>query len=347
MKEESYDFCNRLDKYILNDIWVEQLSQNYTYTQKCHFTELDMPGKFKEMNKICAMFKSLYFLLFENSFLDTYNVEDNIKYMNFWLNYQLKNIYNLSISADDFYNKLNSIDVTFDEKYKLKDRIYNIHEFHYNNMNIIYIMYDNYNKIKNKIADIHNEGEKTCLVLSQECVKKFEVATQSCSAKDNTSFCNSLKNFRKKYEGIYDSSSKTCQIEQLTPISSGEFTVAADQREQNQLHEQQQAIQALHGDVQVSSKSIMEPEEGTNDDGSNTIFSTIGASFGSLLLLFATIKYTPIGTWLSHRIKGNKSILNGMEIDKPYKLLLHDSEHESINSENNEYQISYYSTENS
>ncbi|SBT73183.1 Plasmodium vivax Vir protein, putative [Plasmodium ovale] len=344
--EESYDFCNSLDIYILNDIWVEQYSQYYKYTKNCHFTELHMPGKFNEMNKICAMFKSLYFLLFEDSFLDTHNVEDNIKYMNFWLNYQLKNIYNLSISANDFYDKLISFDGTFDEKYKLKDKIYNINEFHFSNMNMIYIMYGNYNKIKNKIADIHNEGEKTCLELSQKCVKNFERATQSCSDKDNAAFCKSLQNFRKKYEGIYGSSEK-CQIEQLKSTPSGKFTVAEDQPVQQQLQQQQQATQAVHGDVQDSSESLMEPEEGTNVDGSNTIFSTIGAGFGLLLLLFATIKYTPMGTWLSHRIKGNKSILNGIEIEKPYELLLDDSEHESINLENNEYQISYYSTENS
>ncbi|SCO73010.1 Plasmodium vivax Vir protein/Plasmodium variant antigen protein Cir/Yir/Bir, putative [Plasmodium vivax] len=119
----------------------------------------------------------------------------NGEFLNFWLNKELKTKKNiLSITVQEFYQKLIDEDSSFDGEKKLTNQIHDIKGEDLENMNILYDMYDIYNNVKT------TSDEENCKSYYAECVQKFKDAIERYSQDKNDEYYKALKSFKKKYE---------------------------------------------------------------------------------------------------------------------------------------------------
>ncbi|SBT55112.1 PIR Superfamily Protein [Plasmodium ovale wallikeri] len=325
--DENYNFCNDMDIYITNDAWLKTQWENYEYKNYCIFDEAEFSDKKNEYETICAKFKCLFNLLFdESSAFSSFN--EPAKYINFWLNYVLKSIYP-SITAQRFYDVVKS-DTSFDTHEKLKGKIQNIQDEHLENMTIFYNLYHKYNTIQSLIPD-YTSDHTQCESYSKECAQKYEDAIKKCPKGTSSNFCDALNVFKGKYEKLKELITiNNCKLEELKPLPSHESPPAIVPSEESQQNDQKELPNL--------------PEE----QGDNADFSTATATSGTMLGMFfislILYKSTPFGPWLRNRIlKKNMIGSNTEEEEKNHELLLHMSEYQDINSEDNMYKIPYTS----
>ncbi|SBT55287.1 PIR Superfamily Protein [Plasmodium ovale wallikeri] len=328
--EENYDFCNDMDKYITNDVMIENSWKNPNYTNYCIFSETEFSEKETEYEEICAKFKRLFNLLFDESspFSSIFNHSDI--YINFWLNYQLKNINPSSDIVQRFYEVLTSTDPSFDIHKKLQGKIQNIQDRHLENLKIFYYLYSMYNAIHTIIQDDISDRAQ-CASYSKECAQKYEEAIKKCPKDTSSNFCEALNVFKRKYEQLKESIKiNNCELEVLKPLPSHQ-----------RLREE---LPLLQNESPEPAKldNILGEQEDSKD------FSTATAASGTMIGMFFTslilYKSTPLGPWLRNRIlKKNIMGKNIEDEEKNHELLLHMSEYHDINSEDNMYQIPYTS----
>ncbi|SBT03023.1 PIR Superfamily Protein [Plasmodium ovale curtisi] len=325
--EESYDFFNLMDQYNQDD--EEKLERGVqtdpNYKKLCKFNGDVYSGKGKEYETICAKFKYLKFLLFQDTVEQT-NLNDHSAYMNFWLNYKLKSISNSNVCAQDFYQKLKNQNPQFDSENKIK--ITNINDDNLTLMTEIYDLYISYNEI-NKIINAHFGDLTKCFLYSKECVKKYKVAIEKCPRDKVTNFCNALEVFKGKYEQLKENNSvEGCEIEVLEPLSS-------------------EKISLLDSAVPRSgSEDSVVPSGTSGDQGSTAGFGvvtgTISTILGILPISLILYKATPFGSWIHNRYFKKKNMHQIIEDEENYELL-HTSGSDEINSEYAGYKLSYNS----
>ncbi|SBT02782.1 PIR Superfamily Protein [Plasmodium ovale curtisi] len=324
--DENYDFCNDMDTYITNDAWLKNSWDNYKYKSYCIFNESEFSDKKNEYETVCAKFKCLFNLLFDES-SGFFWFNEPATYINFWLNYELKNI-NSSITAQRFYDVVKS-DKSFDTHKILMGKIQNIQDEHLENMTIFYNLYHKYNAIQSIIQDNTSDHTK-CASYSKECAQKYEEAIKKCPRDTSSNFCEALNVFKKKYEKLKGQITiNNCKLEVLKPLPSHESPPAIVPSQQSQQNDH------------------MEFHRFPEEQGDNTDFSTAGAASGTILGMFfislIIYKSTPFGPWLRNRILKKNIIGNNIEEEKNHELLLHMSEYQDINSEDNMYRIPYTS----
>ncbi|SBT73344.1 PIR protein [Plasmodium ovale] len=311
-----YDFCNDMDKYITNDVMIENNWKNPNYTNYCIFSKAEFSEKKTEYEDICAKFKCLFDLIFNESsdFSSTFKQSDI--YINFWLNYQLKNINPSSFNVQSFYEVLTLSDSLFDINKKLHGKIQNIRSEYLNNMIIFYELYNKYNAIHTTIQDYASDRTQ-CASYSKECAQKYEEAIKRCPKGTSSKFCEALNVFKGKYEQLKeDIIIDNCELEVLKPLPSHERPT--------------EEVPSLQNGSPESAKldNILE-EQGDSKD-----FSTATAASGTMLGMFFT-----------SLILYKKNIMgkNIEDEEKNHELLLHMPEYQDINSEDNMYQIPYTS----
>ncbi|SBS94355.1 PIR Superfamily Protein, partial [Plasmodium ovale curtisi] len=322
-----YDFFNLMDQYNQDD--EEKLERGVQtdpiYKNLCAFNGEVFSGKGTEYEMICAKFKYLRFLLFENTVEQT-NLNYHSAYMNFWLNYQLKSINNSNVCANNFYQKLKDQNPTFDLENKIK--ITNINDYNLTLMTEIYDLYISYNEIS-KIINGNSDDFTKCLRYSKDCVQKYDDAIKKCPQDRVSKFCNALKDFKRKYEQLKeDNSVDGCKIEELKPLIS----------DKNLL---------MDSVVRESGPEDSVVPSGTPGDQGSTagfgvVTGTISTILGILPISLILYKTTPFGSWISNRYLKKKNIHQIIEDEETYELLHTSGSHE-INSENAGYNLSYNS----
>ncbi|KMZ83231.1 hypothetical protein PVBG_05201 [Plasmodium vivax Brazil I] len=160
-----------------------------------HYNDFEEKDALKD---ICVRFKCLYSLLFDPNGVNAYSNNENVEFLNYWLNNELKNEMISSISAPNFYQKLIFYDILFDSEKRLRDKIRKIKEEHLKQMDILYDLNTIYNNIKSNLYD----DKQKCINYSNECVQKYKEAIKPCSTNKNTKYCNALMVFKIKYENI-------------------------------------------------------------------------------------------------------------------------------------------------
>ncbi|SBT84402.1 PIR protein [Plasmodium ovale] len=308
-----YDFCNDMGTYITNDAWLKTRWENYKYKSYCIFNAAEFSDNKTDYETLCAKFKCLFDLLFDTSSdFSLYN--EPSRYINFWLNYELKNIKN-SITAQRFYDVV-KLDTSFDKHKILNGKIQNIQDEHLENMTIFYNLYHKYNTIKSIIQD--NTSDHTqCASYSKECAQKYEEAIKKCPRDTSSNFCEALNVFKKKYEKLKEQITiNNCKLEVLKPLPSHESPPAIVPPQQSQQYDQ------------------MEFHRFQEEQGDNTDFSSAATASGTVIGMFfiSLILY-----------KKNMIGKNIEEEEQNHELLLHMSEYKDINSEDSIYKIPYTS----
>ncbi|SBT01016.1 PIR Superfamily Protein [Plasmodium ovale curtisi] len=327
--EENYDFCNDMDIYVTNDVMIKDSWKSHKYKNHCIFSQSEFSEKRTEYETICAKFKCLFNILFDESFDVSSIFKQPDIYINFWLNYQLKNINLPSFNVQSFYEVLIS-DPSFDIHKKLQGKIQNIQDRHLENLTIFYDLYHMYNDIYAIIQD-HDSDRTQCASYSKECAQKYEEAIKRCPKGSSSNFCDALNVFKGKYEQL-----KTfiiidnCELEVLKPLPSHERPTEVIPSLQNGSPET------------MTLDNILEEQRDSAD------FSTVTAASGTMLGMFflslIIYKSTPLGPWLRNRIlKKNVMEKNIEDEEKNDELFIHMSEYQDINSEDNMYKIPYTS----
>lgn len=189
------------------------------YINNCNLQNFEFPEKLDKIKDICAMFKYLFFLLFNEDSLETSKESLHAEYLNFWLNCQLKkNKIPLTV-ANDFYSKIKNIGSLFDEKNKLSSKIYEINEDQFQYMSLLYDLYGNYKNIISLMDG--KQKEKTCSYYADEYIKLYGKIIQNCLPQNNSSLCSALDAINKQYEHIKDVHNFfICEITELPSLPS-------------------------------------------------------------------------------------------------------------------------------
>ncbi|SBT01700.1 PIR Superfamily Protein, partial [Plasmodium ovale curtisi] len=324
-----YNFCNEMDYYVTNDVMIMHRWESAKYKNYCILNNSEFSDNRIEYETLCAKFKCLFDLLFDESFGFSSMYKEPHVYINFWLNYQLKNINSSSDIVQRFYDVVKS-DTSFDTHEKLKGKIQNIQDEHLENMKIFYNLYHNYNNIQSIIQDSTYDHTQ-CASYSSECVEKYEEALTRCPKGATSSFCEALNIFKKKYEKLNDLiSADNCKLEVLKPLPSHES-----------LQQEGPLLPSEHPER-------AELDHVLGEQGDNTDYSSTAAASGTMIGMFfislILYKSTPFGPWLRNRLLQKNMIEKNIEEEeKNHELLLHMSEYQDINSEDSIYKIPYTS----
>ncbi|SBT59333.1 PIR Superfamily Protein [Plasmodium ovale wallikeri] len=329
-QEESYDFFNLMDVYNQDDekALESALQADSSYKKLCTFDGDVFSGKRTEYETICAKFKYLKFLLFENTVEQTSNLSYHSEYMNFWLNYKLKSIDNSNVCAQNFYQELKTQDPNFDLENTIQ--IKNISDDNLTPMREIYDLYSSYNGIY-KIINALSDDLTQCSPYSKECVQKYDAAIEKCPKGKVSNFCKALKVFKEKYDQLKndDNFVDACEIEELKPLPSEETSLTDS------------AVPRRDSEDSVISPSTLEDQGSTA--GFGVVTGTISTILGILPISLILYKTTPFGSWISNRYFKKKNIHEIIEDEENYESLLHTSGSHDINSEHVGYKLSYNS----
>ncbi|SBT83684.1 PIR protein [Plasmodium ovale] len=321
---------NQADKYkfCINTNYYEWLVQDVKGKKdkvknegNCDGIILDV--KFNEnvtAKDICQEFKFLY-----NSFSvyrgkktpdnDPFSLYD-CDFLNYWLNDKLReNVNNGSIKIKEFYKKIKNKDNNFFSKTNdLDEYLYDIDPNVLENMKLLYKLYDNAINIKSIIDnefyindELKNEKKESCSKYTNECDENYKNAMDRC-LNSNDDFYNALIYFKDSYKIITETSSNESNV-----CNSSEFYY---------FPEYDGVLEKKKNAIKISSTLLV-------------------LSF-ALPLIY---KYTPFGPFLRTKI----NMVRGMWINQDKnenELLSLSTDIEDNNSDNEEYNIGYYSETN-
>ncbi|KMZ83168.1 hypothetical protein PVBG_05773 [Plasmodium vivax Brazil I] len=267
------------------------------------------------LRSLCARFINLYYLIFVPFGPYASKNNENVEYMNYWLNKELKNEGKLNISATEFYEELIFNNSLFDTNKRLKDKIHKINDEDLEKMNTLYHLNAIFHNIK-----VTSYGDKTkCSSYSDQCVQKFKDAIKSCSADNNDKYCEALKSFKNKYEQLDENNNfRWCKKEYLSTLPPlgekneqrlSETGPAADKSELEE-HPKEEKNQDFGAQDDIQKEEEEEEEEVEGDDTINTIQQSLSSAgennndnniniytiFGIILSIsvFSTITYKVI-----------------------------------------------------
>ncbi|KMZ76970.1 hypothetical protein PVIIG_06147 [Plasmodium vivax India VII] len=153
------------------------------------------PVEYKEnIKKICEYIIKIFCRLPEKGINN--NIRDNnIKFLNFWFNRELKKIITDKNDRSSVYSNFNTLCSKENDLNELSDKINEIDEEQYNKWSILYDLYDNYNKIMNECINKSNDLQNNCTQYSKKIVELFNRGIDLNNKKNDDEFNNSLKEF--------------------------------------------------------------------------------------------------------------------------------------------------------
>ncbi|SBS90729.1 PIR Superfamily Protein [Plasmodium ovale curtisi] len=241
---------------------------------------------------------------------------EDCHFMNYWLNVNLrdKNI-DGKICVNEFYDKLKSMDASFfSSTTKLEEHLHVIDKDTLENMKLLYKLYDNAVKIISIIntqyytdEEEKNKKQKSCSEYTNECDKDFKEAMDRCLS-SNIDYYNALKNFKDDYKIITEPSSNKSNV-----CNSSEFSF---------FQEYDAVLEKKANAIKIS--------------------STLFALSLTLPLIY---KYTPFGPFLRTKINMVKDRWINPDKNEEELLSLSTDIEDNI-SDNEEYNIGYYSEAN-
>ncbi|SBT78584.1 PIR protein [Plasmodium ovale] len=309
-----YSFFNDIDKYIRYDNYIEtyyKKDENNKNTCNAFLPDVDVSSK-ETANDVCAKFKNLYkFIIHKNSQANTSSLKDNdFAYLNYWLNNKLRNdTHGHNVTVKMLHENMNNRENEFVSNDIFKGKLYDIEYEDFKNMLLL-------RRLQKCHAEIFHFTTKIgdqiipCIEHYQEFISTYETGIIQCP-NDNTSFCKALKHFKEKYERTF-----------LREHSMRENCIDRDRLELPK-----------YEDVSKKKQITM-------------VGTVLGPSFGTLFTLLFLYKFTPFGQWI-HAKMGTKKGAHSNLYEEHDQSFLYSSDNEDINSDYNQYGISYDSVVNS
>ncbi|SBT55761.1 PIR Superfamily Protein [Plasmodium ovale wallikeri] len=320
-ESDKYTFLKDLQSY---ERYAHEIEKSFTAGKPntaCNSFFPDVKISSTEFAKdICEKLKDIHGLISRTKIKTPNTLNDNdFAYLNYWLNGKLRgNTINHGISVDTFQDNLNTKEKQFFTNNKLEGKLYDIEENDFKNMNLLSNLQINYSNIYKNIT-IRKEDEKiSCLKYCKEFIDTYKKGIIKCPL-DDSNFCNILKDYKKKYQGI----------------SSPEII-------------EKKCIDMEHLQLPTYEDVLIEYVTLYQRGGENSIVSgtILVPTFAALFILVFLYAFTPIGQWIRAKIGKNK-ITHSNLYEKNNQLLLDTSDNEYINSTHNPYSISYDSAVNS
>ncbi|SBS92056.1 PIR protein [Plasmodium ovale] len=339
LAEEKYEFFKDIDKYMKYDDMTGKSDIIDNYNISCnfihqHYGQNDDGNYIPQLINMCKQF--LY--LVESVYDEYENYKScndcDIDYLNYWLNNQLTLIAPDKICKKPFYQNMLSTNRT-NMKLRKFNGIYDIAENELTNMNSLYTFYKNYNEINKMI--IGNPKENNIIQLSNKCVAEYKKLKEQCTGGKTKKFCETLNNFKKKYEEI-----DLCKYK-FVKWTKKKLPSLIDNLSDS-LPECETSTNVEEGtSAQGSDEDSEDIGDASNIDMHNITIgavSTLGLSF----IFFVLYKFTTFGQLLRSLTKQNENIWENIEEETNH--FSHTSEHEHFNSENKLYDVGYNSFKN-
>ncbi|SBT84428.1 PIR protein [Plasmodium ovale] len=320
-KDENYELCEEFPFYIkLEELIFSKVEEYGKFYEKCALIENDYSDTLDKCKDICVKFKYIATQFLKEIESGDSPVDNGFFFLNFWLNYQLKDNQKSTISAKHFYDNLKGKDPDFDRENKLINKIHVIEEKYFNKVVMLYNLYKNYNEVQAIINDI-TKFEKNCLSYSEQCIQMFEEANRSCSS-DNINFCRALRTFKTKYEYMFqDTKYENCKLHKALTLTN-----YAEQEEDFYLLED---LYAGTGDQAINAhiRNIM------------IVIFTVISFFFLFLVLY---KATPFGIYFRRQIRRVKEKWTNLEYVNDNKSILHNTEYQPLKENSDQLRIPYY-----
>ncbi|SBT55169.1 PIR Superfamily Protein [Plasmodium ovale wallikeri] len=294
--------------------YAEEMStklRGTTENTKCYYFSSD-PRNFgtEHVKDVCVKFIMLYNVIYEKRQNKKKIVNDNdFAFLNYWLNSFSKSAkISPYITVNEFQKTVGDREQEF-ATFTLEEKLYDMKDEDYDNMNLLNELQYNYGEIF-KNGGYIVKGDKPCIGYFEKFINTYKNCIIKCPD-DDTSFCRALKYIKEEYKQKL-----------LGDDGISEYCI---DREKLQL--------PSYSDVSAGNNITM-------------VGTVLGPSFGTLSTLFLLYKFTPLGQWILAKIGTNKGAYNNLyeTYDKP---LPYNSYNEYINSDYNEYHISYDSVANS
>ncbi|SBS95190.1 PIR Superfamily Protein [Plasmodium ovale curtisi] len=299
---QEYEYCP-YDKYKDFKKKLEDFSTNTDngYNENCSNTLNDTI--IRNPNTL-GYFKKLI------QYLDNYNSNDNretsnsCRYINYWLNDKVRNLYELNTKDFHFFQEYAACD-KHKKTFKCTSGIYLLPEHEFKCINELYELYDAhyiYSGIEKKTPMICTYANKF--------TKKHNNLVYKCNYQENNNICYEIERVRELFEKDMEETRKICggKLERLLPIPDA------------------YATEKINVSEFLRSISPM------------PVFPSIIVT--SLILLFL-YKFTPIGSLLLGKMNKSKIMFNNL--DEQTQELLYNTQEENSNYRKRSYNISYKS----
>ncbi|SBS95101.1 PIR Superfamily Protein [Plasmodium ovale curtisi] len=316
-----YTFCINSNYYDAIVQYVNSKNVEVENVKNCDNLSFNMNfTKNLSSEKICKEFKFFYKSLSENPIGKTTGKsifsDYDCNFLNYWLNDKLReNVNDDSINVKEFYVRVKEKDNSFfSNPNDLEKHIHVIDPEILKNMKLLYKLYNNAIKIKSKKDnedyindDLKNKEKESCSKYTKECDENYKKAMDRC-LNSNDDFYNALIYFKDSYKIITETSYNESNV-----CNSSEFYYFP------------------WYDVVLEKKA-------------NAI--KISSTLSILSLVLPLIyRYTPFGPFLRTKINMVKDRWINPDKNEDELLLLSTDIEDNI-SDNEEYNIGYYSETN-
>ncbi|CAI7724062.1 Plasmodium vivax Vir protein, putative [Plasmodium vivax] len=209
-KEEIYDFFDNIDRYIKDGKSIEPtLTEVESFEDCSSFAETwgKSSGNDVMAKKLCNIFTSIYNKLKHGkaNYKKDINYRKDFSFLNYWINWKKREgQFNESTCIDDFYTNIEN-HVLFILGFEFENTlIYDIDKYELNKMNKLYNLYEKYTKLNAVIDSTIDLDKESFLSLSTACCTDYNDANYTCNGGNNndSKFCEKLKTFQSKYEGL-------------------------------------------------------------------------------------------------------------------------------------------------
>ncbi|SCA83782.1 hypothetical protein PVT01_000107800 [Plasmodium vivax] len=206
ISEQSYDFFDNILTYINCAKQVEDdVSIQQKYDECDGFSRQYIKQHTQKGKKICEHYLKLYNSLINetNNPQTDPNYETKLKFLNYWLNFKLKEsginkttcVNSFASLMDNYLWKALPFNYT-------SHFTHNIKEEDLNKMNVLHNLYNTYNKIHSALKKEPCTPEDLILDCSDTCFDEYKVFMSGCIGIKNK-FCDELEKFKKLYETLY------------------------------------------------------------------------------------------------------------------------------------------------
>ncbi|SBT55625.1 PIR Superfamily Protein [Plasmodium ovale wallikeri] len=310
-----YSFFNDIDKYIRYDNYIEtyyKKDENNKNTCNAFLPDVDVSNK-ETANDVCAKFKNLYkFIILKKSKPNPNSLNDNdFAYLNYWINNKLRNdTHGHNVTVKMLHENMNNRENEFVSNDIFKGKLYDIEYEDFKNMLLLRRLQKCHAEIFTKMSPLIEEKNISCIEHFQEFINTYINGIIKCPY-DDTGFCKALKHFKKLYEETF--------------LGEHGMTENCIDRDRLEL--------PTYEDVSKNKQITM-------------VGTVLGPSFGTLFTFLFLYKFTPFGQWI-HAKMGSKKGAHSNLYEEHDQSFLYSSDNEDINSDYNQYGISYDSVVNS
>ncbi|SBS91442.1 PIR Superfamily Protein [Plasmodium ovale curtisi] len=265
-------------------------------------------------------------------------------YINYLLNYGIRNSYESQKYIFQFYTRYMNHDSNKDIKKLCGSEIIDMHEEIYTKAKKLYDLYHLY-----KIFNTNTRGKQSCY-RAKSCASKYNNIIIDYPNLDDTEFCKALNDFKTIFEKNPIISS---QCHKLYPGElSLQDTCSHLQRQSRdtdlppqpdgQVEKGVESGEQLSPETEQTKNVVEEQSSSPSSSGSTLPIAFFSSGVGALLILLSFYKFTPFGQLLRLKIqkfKGTSDHIDGEQ----YEMQQNYSEYDERNAEYNGYNISYNS----